>query len=131
MLVAVFMTSLCNEYYQFFLAQAFLLGTSMSYLFCPAIATVSRYFHKNKGLAMGITVGGSSAGGIIWSIVLNELLNKDGVSFGWTLRIIGFIMLPLLIVAVLTIVPPGKPEHRHQSEHLADAENQEGPEVEV
>ncbi|KAJ5145514.1 MFS monocarboxylate transporter [Penicillium bovifimosum] len=111
MLMAIFMTSLCSQYYQFFLAQAVLLGSSMSLLFCPAIATVSRYFHKNVGLAMGVTVGGSSAGGVIWPIVLNELLNKHGVSFGWTIRIIGFIMLPLLVLAVLTVIPPPKTNH--------------------
>lgn len=66
---------------------------------------------------MGVTVGGSSAGGVIWPIVLNELLNKDGVSFGWTIRIVGFIMLPLLILAVLTVTPPAKKvseDHRHR-----------------
>lgn len=120
MLVAVFMTSLCKEYYQFFLSQALLLGSSMSFIICPAMATVSRYFHKNKGLAMGIMVGGSSTGGVIWPIAINELLNKDGVSFGWTLRIVGFIMLPLLILAVLTIVPPGRAEKQGSP----DQENQ-------
>ncbi|PLN77658.1 major facilitator superfamily domain-containing protein [Aspergillus taichungensis] len=118
MLASIFMTSLCQEYYQFFLAQAVLLGASMSCLFCPAIATVSRYFHKNKGLAMGVTVGGSSAGGVIWPIVLDEFLNKNGVSFGWTIRIVGFIMLPLLFLAVLTVIPPvgktGDDYHHHR-----------------
>ncbi|XWX00021.1 hypothetical protein V2A60_008037 [Cordyceps javanica] len=65
---------------------------------------------------MGVTVGGSSAGGVIWPIVLNELLNKDGMSFGWTIRIVGFIMLPLLVLAVLTVTPPAKnssDDHHH------------------
>lgn len=122
------MTSLCKEYYQFFLAQALLLGASMSFLFCPAIAAVSRYFHKNKGLAMGITVGGSSLGGVIWPIAINELLNKDGVGFGWTLRAVGFIMLPLLGIAVLTVsMPPKAPNdqenaHEHQHREAGDSE---------
>lgn len=123
MLVAIFMTSLCQQYYQFFLAQAVLMGASMSCLFCPAIATVSRYFHRNKGLAMGVTVGGSSAGGVIWPIVLNELLNKNGMSFGWTIRIIGFIMLPLLVLAVLTVTPPAKrADDDHHRRILSDEE---------
>ncbi|KAF2138397.1 uncharacterized protein K452DRAFT_361443 [Aplosporella prunicola CBS 121167] len=108
-LLAVFMTSLSYEYYQFFLAQAFLLGASMTFVFCPAVATVSKYFHKNRGLALGIAIAGSSTGGIIWPIVLDQLLNHDGVSFGWTLRIIGFIMLPLLVICLTTVRPPLEP----------------------
>lgn len=124
MLVAVFMTSMCQQYYQFFLAQAVLLGASMSCLFCPAIATVSRYFHKNKGLAMGVTVGGSSAGGVIWPIVLNELLNKDGMSFDWTIRIVGFIMIPLLVLAVLTITPPANNASDYHHHRVLPGEEQ-------
>ncbi|KFY97062.1 hypothetical protein V498_02288 [Pseudogymnoascus sp. VKM F-4517 (FW-2822)] len=74
------------------------------------MATVSRYFHQNKGLTVGITVGGSSLGGVIWPIVLNELLNTHGVSFGWTIRAIGFIMVPLLILAMVTVVSPPQTE---------------------
>lgn len=127
MLIAVFMTSLCKEYYQFFLAQALLLGASMSFLFCPAIAAVSRYFHKNKGLAMGITVGGSSLGGVIWPIAINELLNKDGVSFGWTLRAVGFIMLPLLAIAVLTVSMPKAQNEQtgHDNQHQEPRESEQ------
>ena len=102
------MTSLCTEYYQFFLAQGLFLGFSMSFLFTPALATVSRYFVRHRGLALGITVSGSSIGGIIWPIMLDRLLNIDGVSFGWTMRIAGFMMLPLLVIACLTVRSPSR-----------------------
>lgn len=74
---------------------------------------------------MGVTVGGSSAGGVIWPIVLNELLNNNGVSFGWTIRIVGFIMLPLLVLAVLTVIPPAKAsidDHHHSISILTGEE---------
>ena len=100
------MISLCTEYYQFFLAQGLVAGLSMSFLFTPALATVSRYFVKHRGLALGITVSGSSIGGVIWPIMLDQLLNSDGVSFAWTMRIVGFTMLPLLIIACLTVRSP-------------------------
>lgn len=100
----------------------------MAFLFCPAMATVSRHFNKNKGLAMGITVGGSSVGGIIWPIVINELLNKDRITFGWTLRIVGFIMLPLLLLAVLTIHMPPIVEHEECLSNQEAQESQKRPE---
>lgn len=42
-------------------------------------------------------------GGVIWPILVNELLHKDDVSFGWTMRIVGFTMMPLLATAVALI----------------------------
>jgi MFS family permease len=102
------MISLCTEYYQFFLAQGLVLGLCMSFLFTPALATVSRYFVRHRGLALGITVAGSSMGGVIWPIMLDQLLNTHGLSFGWTMRIVGFTMLPLVVIATLTIRSPSK-----------------------
>ncbi|OJD30000.1 mfs monocarboxylate transporter [Diplodia corticola] len=105
LLLSVFMTSLASKYYHFILAQAVLQGLSMSFVMFPAIAIISKNFHKNRGLALGITIGGSSIGGLIWPIVLDELLNQDAVSFGWTLRIVAFIMLPLLLLSCLFVRP--------------------------
>ena len=98
------MTSLCTEYYQFFLAQAFLLGIGISLLILPAFATVSYYFRASRGFAMGLTVSGSSLGGVIWPIVFNRLFTE--VSFGWAVRIAAFMMIPLLGLATLTIRRP-------------------------
>jgi predicted MFS family arabinose efflux permease len=101
---AMFMTSLCNEYYQFFLVEGFLLGIGIALLFCPAMATVPLHFKANRGLALGIVVSGSSLGGVIWPIALKGLLVEVG--FGWTVRIAGFMMLALTGLACLTIRPP-------------------------
>lgn len=80
----------------------------MSFLFTPALATVSRYFVRHRGLALGITVAGSSIGGVIWPIMLDQLLNSHGLSFGWTMRIVGFTMIPLLIIATITVRSPSR-----------------------
>ncbi|KAI1277911.1 putative MFS monocarboxylate transporter [Xylaria sp. FL0933] len=103
-LVAVFLSSLCSQYYQLFLAQAVLLGASSSFILTPCAAVVSRRMSHRRGLALGITIGGSSIGGIIWPIMLQQLLYARGVSFGWVQRAVGFTMLPLLAVACATVV---------------------------
>lgn len=100
------MLSLCTEYYQFFLAQGVLLGPSMAFIMSGPITNVSRHFSKHRGLAMGVTIAGSSIGGVVWPIMLDELLNTRGMSFGWTLRIVGFTMLPLLAAVSLFVRPP-------------------------
>lgn len=68
LLVAIFMVSLCKEYWQFFLAQGMLLGIGMCFIAIPASGMVPRYFKRNRGLATGFTVAGSSLGGVIWPI---------------------------------------------------------------
>lgn len=100
------MTSLCTQYYQFFLAQGLLSGLSMAFLTIPAVVVVNKHFSKHRGLATGSTIAGSSVGGIVWPFVLEQLLNKRGVSFGWTLRAIGFIMIVPTTLATLLIRPP-------------------------
>jgi MFS family permease len=114
-LFSMFMISLCREYYQFFLAQGFLLGVGQAFLACPVLAMISRHFNKHRGLATGFTIAGSSLGGVIWPIMVNELLNKDGVSFGWTIRIVAFTMLPLVVITCATVHPPA-PEKPKEEE---------------
>ncbi|KAG0645383.1 Aspyridones efflux apdF [Hyphodiscus hymeniophilus] len=106
MLFALFMTSLCTEYWQLFLAQGFLFGLGLSFVVLPAFATVPHYFIKSRALALGITVSGSSLGGVIWPIALKNVLYKIG--FGWGVRTAAFIMLPLLAAACLAIRLPAR-----------------------
>ncbi|SMY25106.1 unnamed protein product [Zymoseptoria tritici ST99CH_1A5] len=123
--VAIFMVSLCREYYQFFLAQALLLGIGMSLVAIATSTIVPMHFKKTRGTAQGISIGGSSLGGIIWPLALDQMLNKDGISFGWTMRIIGFIMIPLLALVLVFVRPPPKTKparvdtiHEQQDESL-------------
>ncbi|OLN86531.1 Riboflavin transporter MCH5-like protein 16, partial [Colletotrichum chlorophyti] len=121
-LVALFMTSLCTKYYQAFLAQGILLGVSMSLIFCPPVAVVSRRLPHRRGLALGLTIGGSSVGGVIWPIMLEQLLNKRHLSFGWTMRAIAFTMIPLLAIACFTVVDtPASKAPITSSEPTSDA----------
>lgn len=105
------MTSLCYEYWHFMLTHGVLLGTLMGFLNLPAIAAVSQYFDKKRAAALGIAISGSSIGGIILPIILSKMLNSSSLGFGWTVRIIGFILLPLLGFATFAMrarLPPRK-----------------------
>ncbi|WPG98491.1 MFS monocarboxylate transporter [Acrodontium crateriforme] len=109
-LFAIFMISLCKKYYQFFLAQGMVLGLGMAFIGIPASGMVPRYFARHRALATGISIGGSSLGGIIWPIIFDRLFHHDGVSFGWSLRIAGFIQIPLLAFIILSVrLPVPKP----------------------
>jgi MFS family permease len=85
---AIMMTSLCKKLYQFILAQGVLLGICMALIVAPMIAIVSKHFHKKRAAAIGMMIGGSSLGGVIWPVVVHELLQKPNIRFGWTMRIV-------------------------------------------
>ena len=101
------MTSICTKYWQLILAQGVCVGLGSGCLFVPSIAVVATYFTTKRALATGIAVGGSSIGGIIFPITFRRL--QPVIGFGWATRVIGFITLALLAVAIAvmrTRLPP-------------------------
>lgn len=61
--LGVFMTSLCDKYWQLFLAQGLLTGFGFGCLSLPGVAIVSQYFTTKKAFATGIaSLGNSSIG---------------------------------------------------------------------
>ncbi|KAK2610294.1 hypothetical protein N8I77_003740 [Diaporthe amygdali] len=108
-LLGIFTTSVCTKYWQLFLAQGVCMGIGNGCLFCPTVATVSTYFSKKRGLAIGMTACGSATGGLIFPAMARQLLPTAG--FPWTVRAIGFIQLTSLIVANIGLkrrIPPRK-----------------------
>ncbi|KAK1998042.1 riboflavin transporter MCH5 [Colletotrichum falcatum] len=106
---SVMMTSLCREYWQFMLAQGVLSGISNGMILFPAMAATPQYFLKRRGAAMGLAIAGSSLGAVVFPVVLSELLETIG--FGWSVRVCGFIMMPVLLFSSLTVrarLPPRK-----------------------
>jgi MFS family permease len=121
-LVAIFTISLCREYYQFFLAQGMLLGFGFSLISIPATSVSPLYFQRNRGLAQGVIISGSSLGGVIWPIVLDQLLKRDEISFGWSMRIVGFIQMPLLALVFVGVRRPRtvNPQKEESSERTTE-----------
>ncbi|KAH7163549.1 major facilitator superfamily domain-containing protein [Dactylonectria estremocensis] len=106
---AIMMTSVCESYWQFMLAQGVLTGLANGLLMFPALSAVPQWFNARRGAAMGIAIAGSSLGAVVFPIVLSNLLTKTDIGFGWSVRITGFIMLPFLAVAAICVrsrLPP-------------------------
>ncbi|KAG9758964.1 MFS general substrate transporter, partial [Aureobasidium melanogenum] len=103
LVIAMILTSLCTKFYQFFLCQGILLGVSSGLIYAPAISIVGHYFFKKRAMAMSLASSGSPLGGIIYPIILNNLIPSIG--FGWAQRVCGFLSLFLLGIAALTLRP--------------------------
>ena len=108
MVFCIMMISLCRSFWQFLLAQGVLLGVSMALSTWPMIALVGQYFKRSRAAATGIVIAGSSLGGIIWPIVIDRLLNNTNLGFPWTMRILGFIMIPLMIFSCAAAKSPSR-----------------------
>lgn len=95
------MASLSHKYYQFMLSQSVVSGIGCSLIFTPAMTAPQTYFRQKRGIVGGLTVAGSSLGGVIFPLVVQHLLPQVG--YGWTMRICAFMILGLLVIANLTI----------------------------
>ena len=109
---AMMMLSLCKEYWQIMLVQGILMGIAMAFLQFPAFAAAAHYFKKKRAAALGVMVAGSSIGGIVMPIVLSKLLNSSDLGFGWSVRVIGFLIMPFMLFACVTVTPRLPPRQR-------------------
>ncbi|CAN6647683.1 probable transporter Mch4p [Trichomonascus vanleenenianus] len=98
---SVFILSVCKEYYQFMLGYGVLGGIAASLVFTPSIASVGHWFYYRRGLATGISATGGAVGGLVFPLAMNKMVGEIG--FGWTVRVIGFVVLALAIGSILTL----------------------------
>ena len=85
----------------FSLSHARLSFPLLSCRFNPSVAVAGHWFRRHRATAIGIIVSGGAVGGIVFPILLQHLIPLIG--FGWSVRIIGFIIMACFIVACLTI----------------------------
>ncbi|KAF2267496.1 MFS transporter, MCP family, solute carrier family 16, member 10 [Lojkania enalia] len=108
-IVGVFTMSLAKNYWQLLLSHGICTGVGGGIFFVPVMGLTTTYFAKRRGLAIGIVTTGNSTGGIVYPIVIRQLLSKVG--FGWTVRVLGFINVGALAV-VLAFMKPRLPPRK-------------------
>ncbi|KAM0259094.1 hypothetical protein ACHAQJ_003465 [Trichoderma viride] len=113
-LLGIFMTSLCQTYWQIFLAQAVCLGIGNGFTFCSSLAILSQYFKKYRAFAVGLSAAGAAVGGLVYPVLINWLIFHDNFGFPWTLRIMGFIMLATYVPCLIWFKPRLPPRKTNQ-----------------
>ncbi|KAJ4154777.1 hypothetical protein LMH87_000055 [Akanthomyces muscarius] len=108
-LVGIFTASVATTYWQLFLSQGLCTGLGCGTIFAPMVANTSTYFAKRRTLAISASACGGATGGIVFPLIARNLLHSIG--FGWTMRIMGFVVLAvyaIVLVCVRTRLAPRK-----------------------
>lgn len=95
-----------RAYHEVLLAQGVCVGAGSGLLYVPSLARVAAAFFdrpRARALAAALATSGTAVGGVVYPIALARLL--PAVGFGWATRILGFITLAELVVALLIIFP--------------------------
>lgn len=101
------MASLSTTYYQLLLSQGVCSSLGICAIFQPCMSSIPSWFQVKRGTAYGIISSGTSLGGVIFPIMVNQLIKSVG--YAWAMRISAFLILFLLVIANLTVktrVPP-------------------------
>ncbi|TFK45966.1 MFS general substrate transporter [Heliocybe sulcata] len=118
----LFMLSLADtrKYYQIFLSQGICLGLGSGLMFVPALSVQAHHWKRRRALAMGIVPTGSSIGGIVYPVMLNQLFHSS-VGFRWGIRASAFLSLGLLVIAncIMSTRLPSARQQRTSSSGLA------------
>lgn len=107
--LGIFLMSISTQYWSLMLTQGVLTGIGAGIFFTPSLALVATYFKKRRALAVGLATTGNSAGGIIYPVVVRQLIPTLG--FAWTTRVLAFINLGCLSI-VLVFMRPRLPPRR-------------------
>lgn len=102
-ILGIFTMSVSKTYWQLLLTHGVCTGLGGGIFFVPVLGVCSTYFAKRRGMAMGIVTSGNAAGGIIYPIVVRQLLDKVG--YGWAVRVLGFINIASLAVVIAFMKP--------------------------
>lgn len=85
------------------LAYSVLGGLGGALLNAPAYGAIAHWFDRKRGLATGVATTAGGIGGIMYPLILQRLLGENGIGFGWSCRVLGFMMLALSVPANLLL----------------------------
>lgn len=102
-----FMTSICTEYWQIFLAQGLCTGIGLGVIFMPPLSVISSYFVTKRSSALAISATGTGFGSVIFPATIQYLIPRIG--FPWAVRCAAFVALFVATVSVVMLKPKLRP----------------------
>ncbi|KAJ5281797.1 hypothetical protein N7478_007169 [Penicillium angulare] len=117
--VALVLASFSQSLWQFILTQGVLVGVGTCMTYMPPVTVAPTWFSQNRGLAMGIIMSGTGAGGVAWPLAFRSLIERVG--FRNTLRITACIAFALNLTAGMFMKWPPSQIARIQAEEAASS----------
>lgn len=96
------LASFSTKLWQLYLTQGVLIGIGISFIFVPATTVLPGWFLKKRSFSMGISLIGTGAGGVTYSLSVNALIQRTGDQ-KWALRTLAITCTVTCIVAILLI----------------------------
>jgi MFS family permease len=99
--LGLFLISRINSLWQFYLCFSVLGGLGFAFIYVPLTATISRWFLKKKGLALGLLYSGGGIGGLVMSPLAQTWITQ----YGWrtSFAIVGIAVFCLIVPAALLL----------------------------
>ncbi|HTY56259.1 MAG TPA: MFS transporter [Candidatus Binataceae bacterium] len=99
---------------QMLLAYVFLgLGIGIGTLL-PCSLVVAKEFTEQRGRALGITMAGTTVGGMVMTLVANSLIQRVGWRAGYIILALPMVLIALPLVMVCVRTKPKNPQPTHQ-----------------
>ncbi|KAM3163146.1 hypothetical protein ACU8KH_03416 [Lachancea thermotolerans] len=103
------LASFAKKLWQLYLTQGVLVGVSIALLYAPATTVIPGWFLKKRSLAIGMSLIGTGAGGVTYSVSVNKLIQDSGDQT-WALRMMAISCTITCIVATVLIKPRNPPK---------------------
>lgn len=97
-LASTLLASFSTKLWQLYLTQGVMQGFGLACIAISNLNILPQWFRKKRNLAIGITASGSGAGGIIFNLAMQEIINK--YSYKWALRAQGILCASMVTTAL-------------------------------
>lgn len=102
MIAGFILASFATKLWQLYLTQGVLNGASISFAFVPATTLIPGWFLKKRAVAMGLSLMGTGAGGVVYGLATNKMIADDG-NTKLALRVLGIACTVSVLVATALV----------------------------
>lgn len=107
--VGFLLGSFATKLWQLYVTQGVLVGISIALLYAPATTIIPGWFLKKRSSAIGLSLVGTGAGGVTYSLAVNKLIEETGHQY-WPLRMLAIACTITCIVSTVLLKQRNPPK---------------------